>query len=193
MKQINLLTDDDLVKLFCNGNEGAIKELIERYKEKAFTTIKLLVKDRYVAEDLFQDLFIKVIDTLRKNKYQEEGKFSGWLMRIAHNLCMDHFRRMKTRPIIKTNDDRDLMDTMSFASPAADLEITKKQSHDIVKRMVDLLPEEQREIIILRHYADMPFKDIANLMQCSINTALGRMRYGLMNLRKIMKENELAL
>lgn len=192
MKQINLLSDEELVKAFSNGDENAIRELIARYKEKVFTTINMLVKDRYLAEDLFQDLFIKVIDTLRKSRYQEEGKFSGWLMRIAHNLCMDHFRRVKAKPVITTHDDRDLFATLSFASPAADHEITKRQRHDTIRRMIDLLPEEQREVIILRHYADMPFKDIAKHLKCSINTALGRMRYGLGNLRRIMNENELA-
>lgn len=193
MTQFDLFTDEQLVRSFINGDADAISQLIHRYKEKVFTTIKVLIKDRYTAEDIFQELFIKVIDTLQKDKYNEEGKFSGWLMRITHNLCMDHFRKMRSRPVITTSDDRDIFNTLHFAAAAADHTITKQQTQTILRKMIDHLPQEQRDVIILRHYADMSFKDIAKHLKCSINTALGRMRYGLINLRKMMNEKELAL
>jgi RNA polymerase sigma-70 factor (ECF subfamily) len=152
-----------------------------------------LVKDKYLAEDLFQDMFIKVIDTIRGGRYTEEGKFLPWAMRIAHNLCVDHFRRVKRTPTIKTSDNHDIFEVLNFSNDNAEERIMKNQSYDRIRRMLDLLPEEQREVIILRHYADLSFKEIATLTNCSINTALGRMRYGLINMRKMMTEKQIAL
>jgi RNA polymerase sigma-70 factor (ECF subfamily) len=151
------------------------------------------VKDKYLAEDLFQDMFIKVIDTIRGNRYTEEGKFLPWAMRIAHNLCVDHFRRVKRTPTIKTSDNHDIFEVLNFSNENAEEKMMKNQSYDRIRRMLDLLPEEQREVIILRHYADLSFKEIASLTNCSINTALGRMRYGLINMRKMMTEKQIAL
>ena len=193
MAQINTLTDEQVVQLFLKGNNNAFRVIVERYKDKLYTTINLLVKDRHLAEDLFQELFIKVIDILKTDKYTEEGKFGPWLMRVAHNLCMDHFRKVKCRPVIKTSDGNDLFDVVSFAEPAADHNMATQQSHNTIRKMIDQLPEEQREVVILRHYANMSFKDIAALVKCSVNTSLGRMRYALINLRKMMHENQLAL
>jgi len=151
------------------------------------------VKDKYLAEDIFQDVLIKIIDTIRGGRYTEEGKFLPWAMRIAHNLCVDHFRKIKRTPTIKTSDDRDIFEVINFTEEGADEKMMKRQSHEKVRQMLDLLPEDQREVIVLRHYADLSFKEIASLTNCSINTALGRMRYGLINLRKMMTQKKIAL
>ena len=186
-------TDQQLVHLFKDGNAEAMECLVLRHKDKLYTSIFLLVKDKYLAEDLFQDMFIKVIDTIRGGRYTEEGKFLPWAMRIAHNLCVDHFRRVKRTPTIKTSDNHDIFEVLNFSNDNAEERIMKNQSYDRIRRMLDLLPEEQREVIILRHYADLSFKEIATLTNCSINTALGRMRYGLINMRKMMIEKQIAL
>ena len=193
MKCLNNLTDQQLVHLYMDGDADALATLVMRYKDKIFTSIYLLVKDKYLAEDIFQDVFIRVIDTLKGGRYTDEGKFLPWAMRIAHNMCVDHFRKVKRSPSIKTSDDRDIFEVLNFSEPGADQRIMTGQSHDRVRKMVDLLPEDQREVIILRHYADLSFKEIADLTSCSINTALGRMRYGLINLRKLMTEKQIAL
>jgi RNA polymerase sigma factor (sigma-70 family) len=193
MKSFINLTDQQLVHLYMDGNAEALSSLVMRYKEKIYTSIYLLVKDKYLAEDIFQDVFIRVIDTLRSGRYTEEGKFLPWAMRIAHNMCVDHFRKVKRSPTIKTSDDRDIFEVINFAEAGADQRMMQGQSHDRVRKMIDMLPEDQREVIIMRHYADLSFKEIADLTKCSINTALGRMRYGLINLRKMMAEKQIAL
>jgi RNA polymerase sigma factor (sigma-70 family) len=187
------LSDQQIVKMYIDGDANALSTLITRYKDKIFTSIYLLVKDRYLAEDLFQDVFIRIIDTLKGGRYTDEGKFLPWAMRIAHNLCVDHFRKVKRNPTIKTSDDRDIFEVLNFSEAGVDNRIMNDQTSDKVRRMVDLLPEDQREVIILRHYADLSFKEISQLTNCSINTALGRMRYGLLNLRKMMTEKQIAL
>lgn len=176
-----------------DGNADALETLVIRHKDKVYTSILFLVKDKYLAEDIFQDVFIRIIDTIKCGRYTDEGKFLPWAMRIAHNLCVDHFRKVKRSPSIKTSDDHDIFEVLNFSEEGADTRMMQGQSHDRVRRMLDLLPEEQREVIILRHYADLSFKEIAKLTQCSINTALGRMRYGLINLRKMMLEKQIAL
>jgi RNA polymerase sigma factor (sigma-70 family) len=193
MKSLTNLSDQQLIRLYMDGNSEALSTLIYRYKDKIYTSIYLLVKDKYLAEDIFQDAFIRVIDTLKSGKYTDEGKFLPWAMRIAHNLCVDHFRKVKRTPTIKTSDDRDIFEVLNFSEPGADQRMMQGQSHDRVRKMLDMLPEDQREVIVMRHYADLSFKEIATLTQCSINTALGRMRYGLINLRKMMVEKQIAL
>jgi RNA polymerase sigma factor (sigma-70 family) len=193
MRQYQQFTDQQLIHLFKDGTAEAMETLVLRHKDKLFTSIFLLVKDKYLAEDLFQDMFIKVIDTFRNNRYTEEGKFLPWAMRIAHNLCVDHFRRVKRTPTIKTSDNHDIFEVLNFSNENAEEKMMKNQSYDRIRRMLDLLPEEQREVIVLRHYADLSFKEIASLTNCSINTALGRMRYGLINMRKMMMEKQIAL
>jgi RNA polymerase sigma factor (sigma-70 family) len=193
MKCLTNLTDQQLIHLYVNGDNDAFSTIVLRYKEKIFTSIYLLVKDRYLAEDFFQEVFIKVIDTLRAGKYTDEGKFLPWAMRIAHNMCVDHFRKVKRTPTIKTSDDKDIFEVLNFFEPGADQKMMANQSHDRVRSLVDMLPEDQREVIILRHYADLSFKEISDLTNCSINTALGRMRYGLINLRKMMTEKQITL
>ena len=186
-------TDNELILDFQAGDVNALETLIVRHKDKMFTSIQFLVKDKYLAEDIFQDVLIKIIDTVRAGRYTEEGKFLPWAMRIAHNLCVDHFRKVKRTPSIRTSDDRDIFEVLNFTEDGADVKMMKKQSHDRVRQMLELLPEDQREVIILRHYADLSFKEIAQLTDCSINTALGRMRYGLINLRKMMMQKNIAL
>jgi RNA polymerase sigma-70 factor (ECF subfamily) len=193
MKSLTNLTDQQLIHLFMDGDADALETLIIRHKDKIYTSIFLLVKDKYLAEDIFQDVFIRVIDTVRSGRYTEEGKFLPWAMRIAHNLCVDHFRKVKRTPTIKTGEDRDIFEVLNFSEEGVDKRMMQKQSHDRVRQMLDLLPEDQREVIILRHYAELSFKEIAALTNCSINTALGRMRYGLINLRKMMMEKQIAL
>ena len=193
MKTLSLASDTQLVHSFQDGNSAALEVLVSRYKDKIFSSILFLVKDKFLAEDLFQDVFIKIIDTIRNNRYTEEGKFLPWAMRIAHNLCVDHFRKVKRTPAIKTSDDRDIFELINISEDGADKKMMQSQSHDRVRRLLDMLPEEQREVIVLRHYADLSFKEISQMTNCSINTALGRMRYGLINMRKMLTEKQIAL
>jgi RNA polymerase sigma factor (sigma-70 family) len=184
--------DQGLIALFQQGDVKALEALINRHKDRIFSTIYYLVKDKYLAEDLFQDLFIKVIDTLRNKKYNDEGKFLPWVMRIAHNLCVDYFRKVKRTPAITMPDGKDIFDIIKVTNENAETAITKRQTYNSLHDMLAKLPEDQREVIILRHFADLSFKQIATIMDCSINTALGRMRYGLINLRKMMMGQSLA-
>lgn len=184
--------DNDLVRLFQGGDETALESLIGRYKEKIYSTIFYLVKDRHLAEDLFQDVFIKIIDKLRSKNYNEEGKFLHWALRISHNLCVDYFRKEK-RNHTTSGDNNNLFDLLELSSDAADTKFVAGQVHEKIRTMLDMLPDEQREVIILRHFADLSFKEIAEITNTSINTALGRMRYGLINLRKMMEENQMVL
>lgn len=193
MKTMNNVTDQQLIHLYLEGDSEAFSTLIDRYKDKIYTSIYLLVKDKYLAEDIFQDTFIKVIDTINGGRYTDEGKFLPWVMRIAHNLCVDHFRKVKRSPSIKTSEDHDIFEVLNFSEAGADEKMMQGQSHDRVRKMLDMLPEDQKEVIIMRHFADLSFKEIARLTNCSINTALGRMRYGLINLRKMMVEKQIAL
>lgn len=193
MKSTIQKTDSELIRLFKEGDVNALNQLIERYKDKIFTSIYLLLKDRYLAEDMFQNTFIKVIETIRGGNYNEEGKFLPWVIRIAHNLCLDHFRKVKRSPAIKSADGETMLDGLLDHSDSTETKIIKKQTHDKVRRLVDLLPNDQREVIVLRHYAGLSFKEVATLTNCSINTALGRMRYGLINLRRMVDEKQIAL
>jgi RNA polymerase sigma factor (sigma-70 family) len=186
-------TDQEIINMYVDGNTNALNTLVMRYKDKIYTSIYLLLKDKYLAEDIFQDVFIRIIDTIRGGRYSDEGKFLPWAMRIAHNMCVDHFRKIKRNPTIKTSDDKDIFDVLNFSEAGVDSRMMTEQTSDKVRRMIDMLPEDQREVIILRHYADLSFKEIAQLSDCSINTALGRMRYGLLNLRKMLTEKQIAL
>jgi RNA polymerase sigma factor (sigma-70 family) len=193
MNLLSKLSDHELINSFNAGNVNAFEALVLRHKDKLYTSIFFLVKDKYLAEDIFQDVFIRIIDTIKSGRYTEEGKFLPWAMRIAHNLCVDYFRKVKRTPTIKNSDDQDIFEVLNFTEDSAEDKMIKKQSHNRVKDMLDKLPEDQREVIILRHYADMSFKEIAEITNCSINTALGRMRYGLINLRKMMVAKQISL
>jgi RNA polymerase sigma-70 factor (ECF subfamily) len=193
MNLLSKLSDNELVQSFTSGNVNALEVLVLRHKEKLYTSIYFLVKDKYLAEDIFQDVFIRIIDTIRGGRYTEEGKFLPWAMRIAHNLCVDHFRKVKRTPVIRNSEEQDIFEVLNFTEDSAEDKLIKHQSHCRVREMLDLLPEDQREVIILRHFGDMSFKEIAAVTNCSINTALGRMRYGLINLRKMMMQKQIAL
>ena len=193
MQALSKLADLDLIRLFCDGNQQAMEILVLRHKDKLYTSIYFLVKDKYLAEDIFQDVFIKIIDTVRAGRYTEEGKFLPWAMRIAHNCCVDHFRKVKRTPVVRNGENQDVFEMISFTEENAETVMIRQQQYDRVQQLLFNLPEDQREVIILRHYADMSFKDIAQLTNCSINTALGRMRYGLINLRKMMTQRQIAL
>ena len=193
MNLLSRLSDHELINSFNAGNVNAFEALVLRHKDKLYTSIFFLVKDKYLAEDIFQDVFIRIIDTIKSGRYTEEGKFLPWAMRIAHNLCVDYFRKVKRTPTIKNSDDQDIFEVLNFTEDSAEDKMIKKQSHNRVKDMLDQLPEDQREVIVLRHYADMSFKEIAEITNCSINTALGRMRYGLINLRKMMVAKQISL
>jgi RNA polymerase sigma-70 factor (ECF subfamily) len=187
------LNDNELILQFQQGNTRAFDALIDRHQERIYNAILFMVKDSYMAEVLIQDIFIKIINNLKQNKYNDEGKFLPWALRIAHNFCVDHFRKVKRTPTIKTSDDQDLFEVIKHSDHPADYKMTRTQTHRNIQELVDLLPEEQREIIVLRHYANLSFKEIAQMTNCSINTALGRMRYGLINLRKMMNERGMSL
>jgi RNA polymerase sigma-70 factor (ECF subfamily) len=152
------------------------------------------LKDKSLAEDIFQEVFIKIIDTLRSGSYTDEGKFLPWALRIAHNMCVDHFRKVKRTPVVNHNSENyDIFDTLNLSEEGAEDKIMRTQSHERVRQMLDMLPQDQREVIVMRHFANLSFKEIAEKTNCSINTALGRMRYGLINLRKLMVEQQVAL
>nr|WP_294897063.1 sigma-70 family RNA polymerase sigma factor [uncultured Pedobacter sp.] len=186
-------TDQELVHLYIKGNESALSELIIRHKSRIYTSIYLLVKDEYLAEDIFQDTFIKVIKTLKAGKYNEEGKFLPWVLRIGHNLVIDHFRKEKRNPTITNADGFDIFDVLGIHDESIEEKMVKQQTHDDLKKLIHYLPSEQKEVLIMRHYGDLSFKEIADLTSVSINTALGRMRYALNNLRKMMTNKELVL
>jgi RNA polymerase sigma factor (sigma-70 family) len=192
MKAYNDLNDNQLIQRYLNGDSHAFSFLLSRYKTKIFTSIFLLVKDEYLAEDIFQDVFIRIIESLKKGTYVENGKFLSWSVRIAHNMCMDHFRKVKRTPTIKTSDDQDIFEVYNFSEAGADVKMMQIETHNSVKKAIDKLPQDQREIIILRHFANLSFREIAALSNISINTALGRMRYALINMRKMLPEVQLA-
>ncbi len=188
-----LVNDQELIARYMDGDQAAFEALLHRYKAKIYTSIYLFVKDRALAEDIFQEVFIKVIDTLRKGRYNHEGKFVQWVMRIAYNLCVDYHRRNKRRAYVGKSEEFDIFDILRVNDDGPDDSMIRSEMHHRVRQLVDALPPEQREVVILRHYADMSFKEIAALTRVSINTALGRMRYALINIRKMMAEKSVVL
>ncbi len=192
MKSI-MLSDSELISLYIGGDESALKTLILRHEEKIFTYILSAVKCRELAEDIFQDTFIKVINTLRTGGYQDEGKFPQWVMRIANNLKIDHFRKAQRLPAYESNGDFDIFDTLGIEDPSVEQKMIQEQVYADIQGLLQYLPEEQREVLEMRIYHDISFKEIAELTNVSINTALGRMRYALINLRKMVEEKKLVL
>ncbi len=187
-----LISDQELISQYLSGNESSLQELITRHKAKVYTSIYLLVKDKYLAEDIFQDTFIKVINTLRLGKYNEEGKFLPWVIRIGHNLVIDHFRREKRTPLITNSEGFDIFETIQFVDENIEDKLLRDQTYTDLQKLIALLPEEQKEVLIMRHYGDLSFKEISTFTNVSINTALGRMRYALNNLRKLMLKKEIV-
>jgi len=189
--KLQQLNDKELILSYLEGNQKAFEILLNRHRNKIYTSIYLFVKDSDLAEDIFQDVFIKIIDTLRKGKYNHEGKFLQWAMRISYNMCVDQFRRSKRRTKVSATETFDIFDVLETHEENMETRMIKSQLHTKVRQLVDQLPAEQREVVILRHYADMSFKEISQLTRVSINTALGRMRYALINMRKMVNEREL--
>ncbi|MCV9388364.1 RNA polymerase sigma factor [Reichenbachiella ulvae] len=185
------VSDSQLVSRYKNGNEAAFEELVLRHKSRVFTTIYLIVKDKYIAEDLLQDTFIKVVKTVKSGKYNEEGKFLPWVLRIAHNLAIDFFRKEKRYPKIVMEDGTGVFNTLDFAEDSVESLQIKDDTNALLKNLVQELPETQKEVLIMRHYMQMSFQDIADTTNVSINTALGRMRYALINLRKKMQKRNI--
>lgn len=180
------VSDCELISQYKSGNEKAFEALVNRHKNKIFTTILLIVKDQYVAEDLLQETFIKAIKTIKSGRYNEEGKFLPWISRIAHNMSIDYFRKQKRYPTIVMEDGSNVFNTLEFAEDSYETTQIKKETHARLREFIQRLPEAQREVLMMRHYMQMSFQEIAEMTGVSINTALGRMRYALINLRKQM-------
>lgn len=166
--------------------------MLNRHKNRVYTTIYLIVKDRYVAEDLLQDSFVKAVKTIRSGRYNEEGKFLPWILRIAHNLAIDYFRKDKRYPVIVMDDGSKVFNTLEFAEDPIENKQIKMETHQMLRQLIQELPEAQKEVLIMRHYMQMSFQEIADSTGVSINTALGRMRYALINLRKKMQQTSIA-
>lgn len=188
----NKISDSKLVSLYMKGNEGAFEELLNRHKSRIYTTIYLIVKDNYIAEDLLQETFVKAINTIKGGRYNEEGKFLPWITRIAHNLSIDYFRKEKRYPTVILEDGSKVFNTLEFAEDSVESLQIKQDTHSKLRDLIHELPETQKEVLIMRHYMDMSFQEIAESTGVSINTALGRMRYALINLRKKMKQYNIA-
>ncbi len=188
------LTDHELVKKFIDGDQTGFEVLMSRHKDKVYTYILLMVKSEHLAQDIFQETFIKVVKSLHAGKYQENGKFISWVVRIAHNLVIDHFRKEKQMRTFSNDDyETDIFNSARFSEKTIEEEIIKDQIISDVRVLVDFLPEEQKEVIMLRHFLGLSFKEISEQTNVSINTALGRMRYALINLRKLIEEKNLSL
>jgi len=191
--KLNQISDRELLLHYREGNEACLEMLIRRHKRKIFTSIYMIVNDRYIAEDIFQETFIKVVKVMRSNKYKEEDKFLPWVMRIARNLSIDYFRKSRRNVMVTGEDGEDIFARMEVASENKEDEMIQKQTTKTVRQLINQLPEEQKLVLVMRQYAGMSFKEIALATDVSINTALGRMRYALANLRKLILEKELNL
>jgi RNA polymerase sigma-70 factor (ECF subfamily) len=187
------LPDAILVKKYVDGDENALNVLINRHQSKIFGFIHSKISDRDISNDIFQDTFIKVIRTLKSKSYNEEGKFLPWVMRIAHNLIIDHFRRSKKMPMFRETEEFSIFSIMSDNSPTIENKIIQEQVEIDLRKLIDELPADQKEVLIMRMYQDMSFKEISELTGVSINTALGRMRYALMNMRKVINKHQIIL
>tara|TARA_B100000497_G_scaffold19279_1_gene22839 strand:- start:3190 stop:3774 length:585 start_codon:yes stop_codon:yes gene_type:complete len=186
-------TDAVLVTAYLQGDESALSTLITRHKQRIYSFIYSKVFDRDVAEDVFQDTFIKVINSLKRGKYNEEGKFLPWVMRISHNLVIDHFRKNNRMPKFENNTDFNIFSVLSDNSLNAENSMIKGQVASDVRRLVEELPDDQKQVLLMRIYKDMSFKEISQQTGVSINTALGRMRYALINLRKVIDKHNIVL
>jgi len=187
-------SDYELIMRFIKGEQSCFEDLIHRHKNKVFAYISLYIRDQALAEDIFQDTFLKVIQSVKSGRYYDNGKFISWVMRIAHNLIIDHFRRVKQMNTVSNdNYESDIFNSRKFAEDNIEDDMIKNQIQKDIRKMITHLPDDQKEVVILRHYAGLSFKEIAEITDVSINTALGRMRYALINLRKIMDEKKISL
>ena len=188
------ISDYELIQGFINGEQSCFEQIIKRHKNKVFAYISLYIRDQALAEDIFQDTFMKVFQSIKTGRYQDNGKFISWVMRIAHNLIIDHFRRIKQMNTVSNDEyESDLFNSKKLAESTVEEDMIRRQIQKDVRKMINHLPDDQREVVILRHYAGLSFKEIAEITDVSINTALGRMRYALINMRKIMEENKISL
>ncbi len=191
--RLSTLSDSELIRLYTSGNEACLEELVGRHKDRIYTYLVLLLKNRDLAQDFFHDTLIKVIQSLKKGKYLEEGKFRPWALRIAHNLVIDHFRKQQKMRLQRSTDEFDVFSTIGHEDMNAEEEMIHETIIGDMRKLVTLLPYDQREVLLMRIHARMSFKEIAWLSGVSINTALGRMRYALINLRKLMEEHNIKL
>ena len=191
---VQVLSDQLLLNSYLSGDKGAISQLIERHSRRVREYIRMMVKDGDVADDIFQETFIKAVRVIDQGRYTDNGKFLSWILRIAHNQVIDHFRSLKQQKQVNESDaGYNVLGTLRFAEQTVEDEMVSAQISADVRRLVELLPDEQREVVMLRYYSGLSFKEIAEQTNVSINTALGRMRYALINLRKLIKENNLVL
>lgn len=194
MQILNRMTDDKLVSAYIGGNNEAFDELLRRHQNKIFAYIYSVVKNRDVADDIFQETFVKAIMTLKQGRYSADGKFSAWVSRIAHNLIIDYYRQEKSEQTVSADqDDIDLLNRKDLCADNIEDLIVNEQIHEDVRKIIEALPESQREVLEMRYYRDMSFKEIAEATNVSINTALGRMRYAIINMRRIAEENNIVL
>lgn len=187
------MSDSELIRSYLSGKEQALEVLISRHQQRVFTYIVVRIQDQDIANDIFQDTFVKVINTLKRGKYNEEGKFLQWTLRIAHNLVIDHFRREKRMPTMSPTDDFNIFNILKDGSMNVESSMIKDQIEADLHKLIEQLPEEQKEVLKLRHFSGLSFKEIAEQTDVSINTALGRMRYALINLRKLMEKSGVSL
>lgn len=187
------LSDSDLLKQYLEGREEAFATLLHRHKRKVWSHIYLMVRDREVTEDIFQETFIKVVNVLKGDRYTDEGKFLPWVLRMAHNMVIDHFRRGKKMHLLRSDDEHDVFARIKQTDQNVEQRMVNLQIDEDVRKLIDTLPPEQREVVIMRTYMNMSFKEIADVTQVSINTALGRMRYALINMRKLIDKNAMML
>ena len=191
--RLNNLAEQELVSLYLSGNESAFEQLLCRHKDRIYTQIIVMVRDNEVADDIFQETFMKVIRTLKAGKYNEEGKFLPWVLRIAHNLTIDHFRKAKKMPAVRSDDNYDVFSGIPLEEPNIEDSWITDIIHEDVRKLIEELPEEQKEVVLMRHYGGLSFKEISEQCNVSINTSLGRMRYALINMRKIIEKNNISL
>lgn len=194
MDILTTMSDEELVAFYAKGNDSAFNTLLDRHKQSVYNYILYTVRDNGLAEDIFQDTFIKAITTIKQDRYIESGKFKAWIMRIAHNLIIDFFRQKKNDRIISKDEyEFDLFNNQSFCDDNIETQIVKTQVIDDVRKLICFLPEPQREVLEMRYYKDLSFKEIAEITGVSINTALGRMRYAILNIRKMASDNRMIL
>ena len=195
MKETTKISDNELITRYVNGDLRSIEILVSRYKVRVYSYISMIIDDKFVADDIFQDTFIKAIQMLRMGSYKEEGKFYHWITTIAHNLIIDMFRKEKRKgiPVSSNVDIENVFDNDESYELSIEDKLISQHNSEQLNTLIDMLPEEQSEVIKLRHYCDLSFKDISLLTNVSINTALGRMRYAIINLRKLIEENNISL
>lgn len=194
MKNLKKMTDEELVILYSKGENQAFDTLLNRYQNRLYSYIFFIVKSTELAEDIFQETFVKAIMTIKQGRYTENGKFPAWLTRIAHNLIIDNYRQERNENVISNDDSEiDLLNNMKLSEGTIEMEIINEQIHDDVRHLVKQLPDNQREVVYMRFYQDLSFKEIADITGVSINTALGRMRYAILNLRRMAEEKEMIL